>query len=72
MAAHGMEGNFTALESYYVQRVLGLVSSLGKSTVAYQEVFDNGLTIPNSTIIDAWKNPYETGQAELAKITAAG
>jgi hexosaminidase len=72
MAAHGMAGNYTALESYYVQRVLNLVNGLGKSTVGYQEIFDNGLTIPTSTIIDAWKNPYAAGQVELAKITAAG
>jgi hexosaminidase len=72
MSAHGMAGNFTALESYYVQRVLDLVNGLGKSTVAYQEIFDNGLAIPKTTIVDAWKNPYANGQIELDKITSAG
>lgn len=72
MAAHGMAGNYTALESYYVQRVLNLVGNIGKSTVGYQEIFDNGLDIPKTTIVDVWKNPYQTGQEELARVTAAG
>lgn len=72
MDTHGMAGNYTALESYYVQRVLDLVNGLGKSTVGYQEIFDNGLAIPKSTVVDVWKNPYSVGQAELARVTAAG
>ena len=54
------------------QRVLDLVNALGKSTVGYQEIFDNGLAIPTTTVVDVWKNPFSAGQAELAKVTAAG
>ena len=73
MSAHGMAGNFTMLESYYVQRVLDLVQSLGKTPVGWQEIFDNRLNLTVDTIVTAWKNPFaSTGQAELARITAAG
>ena len=72
MAAHGMAGNYSALESYYVQRVLDLVESLGKTPIGWQEIFDNGLKLTAETVVTAWKNPFTAGQQELARITAAG
>lgn len=72
MLSHGMGANYSLLESYYVQRVLELVQSMGKSPIAYQEVFDNGLNLTNDTVVDAWKNPFSNGQAELARITKGG
>jgi len=74
---------FQALEGYYVQRVLDLVGSLGKSYHAWQEVFDNGLKLDPSTVVGAWKY-HSTGspdgategaltwQGEVYNITAAG
>ena len=52
--------------------MLDLINGLGKSTVGYQEIFDNGLTFPKSTVVDVWKNPFSNGQVEIAKVTAAG
>ena len=72
MAAHGMADNFTALESYYVQRNLNIVAGLGKSPIGWQEIFDNQLQLPNSTVVHVWKNPFSAGQQELARVTAAG
>jgi hexosaminidase len=72
MSANGMAGDFPALESYYVQRVLQLIQSLNKTPVGWQEIFDNNLTLTNRTVVHVWKNPFVDGQAELARVTAAG
>jgi hexosaminidase len=72
MAAHGMAGNFSALESYYVQRLLKLVQALGKTPVGWQEIFDNGLELTPDTLVHVWKNPFAAGQLELARVTAGG
>lgn len=83
MAAHGMAGNFSALESYFVQRVIGLVAAAGKRAVGWQELYDNRLALPAGTIVDVWKYhsfpcqapplpPKPTWQSEIANVTAAG
>jgi len=81
MAAHGMAGNFSALESYYVQRVLDLVTGLGKRAVGWEELFDNRLALPPNAIVNVWKyhnSPTAppptapTWQSEIANVTLAG
>jgi hexosaminidase len=72
MAANGMAGNASALESYYVQRLLKLVQALGKTPIGWQEIFDNGLDLTPDTLVHVWKNPFSAGQEELARATAAG
>ena len=46
MAANNVS-SFQGLESYYVQRIINLVDSLGKNVVAWQEVFDSESTETN-------------------------
>lgn len=72
MNARGIGGNYTALESSYVQRLLTLVQSLGKTPIGWQEIFDNGLNLTPETLVHVWKNPFAAGQLELARATAAG
>ena len=55
MAAHGLAGDYAGLESYYVQRVLGLVQGLGRTPIGWQEVFDNHLNLTQRTIVNVWK-----------------
>jgi hexosaminidase len=71
MAANNI-ASFEALESYYVQRVITLVDSLGKSVVGWQEIFDNNLTLPSATVVTAWKGGAAAGPEEMAKITTGG
>ena len=71
MAANNV-ASFEALESYYVQRVITLVDSLGKSVVGWQEIFDNNLTLPPATVVTAWKGGAAAGPEEMAKITTGG
>ncbi|KAE8636021.1 hypothetical protein XENTR_v10002815 [Xenopus tropicalis] len=70
MTDHGFGTDYCKLESYYIQQVLGIVSSLKKGYMVWQEVFDNNVKINPDTIVEVWmgQNCYE----ELYKVTAAG
>lgn len=83
MEVNGIGGNFSALESFYVQRIINIVSELPgpRHAIGWQELFDNGLAIPPSTIVNVWKyhnSPVKpspgapTWQGEMANVTAAG
>ncbi|XP_063239319.1 beta-hexosaminidase subunit alpha-like isoform X2 [Bacillus rossius redtenbacheri] len=68
MSEHGI-GNSTQLEQYYMSRLLNITSGLNVSAVVWQDVFDNGVSLPRDTIVHVWNGiPYE----ELAQVTAAG
>lgn len=86
MAANNVS-TYEDLEGYYVQRVLDMVHALGKSYVAWQEVFDNGLQLQHDTVVAVWKyhsttdperanlprdSATPTWQEELYNVTAAG
>jgi hexosaminidase len=81
MAANGLApGDYAGLESYYVQRVLDLVAATGKSYIGWEEIFDNGLKLAPSTVVNVWKY-HNTGQdsaagptwqSELFNVTRAG
>ena len=64
--------SYEALESYYVQRIINLLDSLGKGVIGWQEIFDNNLTLPASTVVTAWKGGAAAGPGEMARITAGG
>jgi hexosaminidase len=43
------------LYEYFETRLLKIVSSLGKTPIVWQEVFNLNLTVPKNTIVDVWK-----------------
>lgn len=71
MKAHGIAGNYSALEQYYISKVLRIVEDFPNATRAlvWQEVFDNGVELHPETIVHVWKGGP---QAETARVTAAG
>lgn len=70
MADHGFGTDYRKLESYYIQKLLGIVSSSNKGYMVWQEVFDNQDLINQDTIVEVWKG--ENCFEELCKVTAAG
>lgn len=73
MAAHGMAGNYSALEAYYIQRLLDVVTGLGKRYIVWQDVFDAGVRLAGDAVVQVWKGFSPTaGAAEMARVTAAG
>ncbi|XP_057276784.1 beta-hexosaminidase subunit alpha [Pezoporus wallicus] len=71
MKQMGFGEDYRKLESFYIQRLLDIVSSLGKGSILWQEVFDNGVKLRPDSIIHVWKTskPY---MEEMADVTKAG
>ncbi|XP_042331599.1 beta-hexosaminidase subunit alpha isoform X3 [Sceloporus undulatus] len=72
MQKMGFGQNYTRLESYYIQRLLDIVSSYGKGYVVWQEVFDNEVKVKPETIIHVWKENSGSYPQEMARVTKAG
>ncbi|XP_042553367.1 beta-hexosaminidase subunit alpha isoform X2 [Dipodomys spectabilis] len=65
--------DFKQLESYYIQKLLDIVSSYNKGYVVWQEVFDNKVKVRPDTIIQVWREELPVGYLkEMEQITKAG
>ncbi|KAM6975775.1 beta-hexosaminidase subunit beta isoform 1-T1 [Tautogolabrus adspersus] len=72
MAQQGFGKDFSKLESFYIQRLLNIVTSTKKGYMIWQEVFDNGVKLKPDTIIHVWKGNQLQYQNEMANVTSAG
>ncbi|CAH1126047.1 unnamed protein product [Ceutorhynchus assimilis] len=64
--------NYSALESYYIQKVIDIVDEIPFSSVVWEEVFENGVTLPNKTIVHVWKDFGTPWNQTLYEVTADG
>ncbi|KFO73733.1 Beta-hexosaminidase subunit beta, partial [Cuculus canorus] len=70
MKKQGFGTDYSKLESYYIQKILDIVSSYNKGYVVWQEVFDNKVQLKPDTVVQVWMgNNYAH---ELSSVTAAG
>ncbi|XP_010723871.1 beta-hexosaminidase subunit beta [Meleagris gallopavo] len=70
MKKQGFGIDYAKLESYYVQKILDIVSSYNKGYVVWQEVFDNNAELKPDTVVEVWMaNNYAH---ELSRVTRAG
>jgi hexosaminidase len=60
-----MTGDFNKLEGIYIQRLLDIASNLSVNSVVWQEVFDNGVFLPQDTLVHIWTGNL---QEELQKV----
>ncbi|XP_068190348.1 beta-hexosaminidase subunit beta isoform X2 [Antennarius striatus] len=70
MEKQGFGDDYSKLESYYIQRLLDIVSSLKKGYLIWQEVFDNGVKLKPDTIVHVWIGGGSNN--EMGNVTAAG
>ncbi|CAL8098779.1 unnamed protein product [Calicophoron daubneyi] len=66
--------NYSLLQTYYTEQLLKLVQLLKKrntsrTSVVWQEVFDEGFKTDNETIIHVWKPEWKS---EMKRVTEAG
>ncbi|XP_023132480.1 beta-hexosaminidase subunit beta isoform X1 [Amphiprion ocellaris] len=72
MDAQGFGKDYSKLESFYIQKLLNIVTTTKKGYIIWQEVFDNGVTLKPDTIIHVWKGNQQQYQSEMAKVTSSG
>ncbi|XP_012726823.2 beta-hexosaminidase subunit beta isoform X1 [Fundulus heteroclitus] len=72
MEQQGFGQDYRKLESFYIQKLLDIVTATNKGYIIWQEVFDNGVKLKPDTLIHVWKGNQEKYQSEMANITSAG
>jgi hexosaminidase len=66
MKANGISSTW-GVYNYFMNHQLQIASSLNRSVIFWQDVFDNSLPVPTSTIIEVWES-----KDVLAKVLTAG
>jgi len=60
---------YQMLEEIYIQRIVDIVHNLNASSVVWQEVFENGVRLPNQTVVQVWTGDR---QSLLQQVTNRG
>jgi hypothetical protein len=70
MSSIGIAGDYQGLEGVYIDRTINMVvNDLGKKTMVWQEVFDNGgAAMDAETVVHVWKVDMDYF-AELERVT---
>uniref|UniRef100_A0A4W6F1E1 Beta-hexosaminidase n=1 Tax=Lates calcarifer TaxID=8187 RepID=A0A4W6F1E1_LATCA len=66
----GFKQDYSKLESFYIQRLLDIVTTTNKGYMIWQEVFDNGVKLKPDTVVHVWIGGGSN--EEMEKVTAAG
>ncbi|XP_040012870.1 beta-hexosaminidase subunit beta isoform X2 [Xiphias gladius] len=70
MDQHGFGQDYSKLESFYIQKLLDIVTTTKKGYMIWQEVFDNGVKLKPDTVVHVWIGGGSN--EEMSKVTAAG
>lgn len=60
MVLNNMTGDYKALENYFVQKLVNIAGFLRAESIVWEEVFDNGVKIPKTTLVHVWKDKYQS------------
>ncbi|XP_070706246.1 beta-hexosaminidase subunit beta isoform X2 [Pempheris klunzingeri] len=70
MDQQGFGQDYSKLESFYIQRLLEIVTTTKKGYMIWQEVFDNGVKLKADTVVHVWIGG--SSNEEMGKVTASG
>ncbi|XP_028274510.1 beta-hexosaminidase subunit beta isoform X2 [Parambassis ranga] len=70
MEQQGFGQDYKKLESFYIQKLLDIVTTTKKGYTIWQEVFDNGVKLKPDTVVHVWIG--SGSNQEMSKVTAAG
>uniref|UniRef100_A0A665W702 Beta-hexosaminidase n=1 Tax=Echeneis naucrates TaxID=173247 RepID=A0A665W702_ECHNA len=70
MDQQGFGQDYSKLESFYIQKLLDIVTTTKKGYMIWQEVFDNGVKLKPDTVVHVWIGGGSN--EEMGKVTAAG
>ncbi|XP_016060742.1 PREDICTED: beta-hexosaminidase subunit beta [Miniopterus natalensis] len=69
MKQHGFGSDFEKLQSFYIQKLTDIISTVKKRPIVWQEVFENNSKLQPGTVVQVWKEGYDV---ILSRVTAAG
>lgn len=46
--------SFVQLEEFYIQKLIDKISLLNKNSIVWQEVYTNGVRLPDGTVVHVW------------------
>lgn len=49
---------YKGLESYYIQKIVNMVDTIKYSSIVWEDVFTNGVKLPNETIVHVWRSGW--------------
>lgn len=58
--------SFAALEEFYIQKLIDKVTSLDTKSIVWQEVYTNGVELPNGTVVHVWTGNQKNLLAKVA------
>ncbi len=69
--------NGTDLMTYYSSKVLKLMERIEGKTMVWQDIWDDGVKLPQGTVIEIWKDTSNTANSPplsyyLSKATSEG
>lgn len=70
MKQKGFDTDYRKLESYYMEKLLNIISTLKKLPIVWQEVFDNHAKLQQGTVVQVWKQELYT--YKMSTVTKAG
>lgn len=45
---------YEMLEAKYIQRIVDMIKNLGRKSIVWQEVFENGVHLAPETVVHVW------------------
>uniref|UniRef100_A0A668ARA9 Beta-hexosaminidase n=1 Tax=Myripristis murdjan TaxID=586833 RepID=A0A668ARA9_9TELE len=70
MEQQGFGQDYSKLESFYIQKLLDIVTTTQKGYMIWQEVFDNGVKLKPDTVVHVWMG--NRVEEEMQNVTEAG
>lgn len=59
--------SFVQLEEFYIQKLIDKISLLKKNSIVWQEVYTNGVRLPEGTVVHVWTGDRKKLLAQVKK-----
>ncbi|OBS76984.1 hypothetical protein A6R68_16558 [Neotoma lepida] len=70
MEKKGFGNDFTRLESFYMKKILDIITSLKKRSIVWEEVFNDNVELQPGTVVEVWKG--RDYLQKLKEVTSSG